>query len=241
MTRTTQFTVGLAAGVSLLGLSATPLVAGHFRELSHLHNWYGVSQFNALLRESESNIVVTNPNHLTQVAAVLLFRKAQFDYRLVPDDAGQLFLDFIDEGPAEQWRACLVVELTPHAAIKLDWPSPPDPPWPDNIYAEVLFVPLDPVRAPGTNNKARRLADGLGGVAGGHDESGSRGWNFVHPGLFTLPSNDVAGASPTQREEACACVCERIDLLGFEPARVNGLFTPFGIVCDGADVVTCGD
>ena len=241
MTRTTQFTAGLVAGVSLLGLSAAPLVASHFEEVSRFHTVWGVSQLNAMYGEQEDALVVYNPNHVTQLAAVLIYRAAEIDYRLLPDNAGELFIDFIDEGPPEQWRACLVVELTPHAAIELDFPAPSDPPWPAHLYEEVIFAPLDPVRAPGTNNKARRLADGLGGVITGESDSLNHGYHLVNPLAFTLPSNDVDGASPTQREDACACICERVNLLGFTPSRVNSVFAPFGIVCDGADVVTCGD
>ena len=238
MTRTTQFTVGLAAGVSLLGLSATPLVAAHFKELSVDHVLYGVSQYAAMDIDSESAMVVYNPNHVAQLAAVLIYRRAEFNYQLLPDSAGQFFLEEIEQGPAEQWRACLVVELSPLAAIALDWPKPSDPPWPDQTYTTTIFAPVDPVRAPGTNNKARRLADGLGGVTVGDSSDEVRGYHLVHPTMFTLPSDEVVSG---QRDAACECICERIDLLGFEPSRVNSLFAPFGIVCDGASVVTCGE
>ena len=93
------------------------------------------------------------------------------------------------------------------------------------------------MRAPGTNNKARRLADGLGGVIVGRDDSDARGYHLVHPLLFALPDDEVVSG---QRDAACECICERIKLLGFADARVNSVFAPFGIVCDGADVVTCG-
>ena len=238
MTRTTQFTAGLVTGVSLLGLSATPLVANHFEELTNHHTNWGVSQYNALSLETSGDLTVYNPNHVTQLAGVLLYREADFEYRLLPDDDGQLFLDFIDEGPPEEWRACLVVELSPNASIQLVFDRPGDPPWPNNMYATTIFAPVDPVRAPGTNNKARRLADGLGGVAIGEDDSNARGYHLVHPLLFTLPSNEVVAG---QRDAACECICQRVNLLGFEPSRVNSVFAPFGIVCDGASVVTCGD
>ena len=238
MTRTTQFTAGLVAGVSLLGLSAAPLIASHFEEVSRFHTVWGVSQFNAMDADDESSLVVYNPNHVTQLAAVLIYRQAEFDYRLLPDNAGELFLDFIDEGPPEEWRACIVVELSPNADIGLDWNKPPDPPWPRQMYNEVIFAPLDPVRAPGTNNKARRLADGLGGVARGDSDSDQGAFHLLNPLFFTLPSNEVVSG---QKDAACECICERVNLLGFEPSRVNSVFAPFGIVCDGADVVTCGD
>ena len=236
MTRTVKFSVGLAAGVSLLGLSAAPLMASHYQEISNHHTRWGISQLNAMDLDTQSDMVVYNPNHDTQLAAVLLYRRADFEYRLLPDSAGQLFLDFIDEGPAEEWRACIVVELTPHAAIELDWPKPSDPPWPNQQYVETIFAPLDPVRAPGTNNKARRLADGLGGVITAEGESDSRGYHLVNPLMFTLPEDVGTGT----RAAACECICERISLLGFTASRVNSVFAPFGIVCDGASVVTCG-
>ena len=237
MTRTAQFTAGLITGVSLLGLSAAPLIASHFEELSRFHTLWGVSQFTAMDNETNTSLVAFNPIHVTQLAAVLIYRRAEFQYRLLPDSAGQLFLDFIDEGPPEEYRACLVVELTPHAAIGLDLPRPSDPPWPRQTFVQTIFAPVDPVRAPGTNNKARRLADGLGGVTQGASDDHNRGYHLVNPLLFTLPSNEVVSG---QMDAACDCICERVDLLGFEPSRVNSVFAPFGIVCDGASVVTCG-
>ena len=237
MTRTTQLTIGLFAGASLLGLSATPLMANHYKEISELHTIWGISQLNAMDLKTQSDMVVYNPNHDTQLAAVLIYRRAVFNYQLLPDSDGQLFLEEIEKGPAEEWRACIVVELTPHADIELDWPKPSDPPWPRQQYIETIFAPVDPVRAPGTNNKARRLANGLGGVIVGEDEGDSRGYHLLHPSLFTLPEDVGTGT----REAACECICQRINLLGFTPSRVNSVFAPFGIVCDGASVVTCGD
>ena len=58
MTRTTQFTVGLVAGVSLLGLSATPLMAGHYKEVSDQHTNWGISQLNAMDLDDQSDMVV---------------------------------------------------------------------------------------------------------------------------------------------------------------------------------------
>ena len=46
MTRTQQITTGLAGGVALLAFGASPLIAGHFKELSDHHTKFGVSQLN---------------------------------------------------------------------------------------------------------------------------------------------------------------------------------------------------
>ena len=80
MTRTKQITAALIAGVAILGLGAAPLTAGHFKELSVKHVLYGVSQFNAIDTADLDQLALYNPIHVTQVAALLVYRRADVFY-----------------------------------------------------------------------------------------------------------------------------------------------------------------
>ena len=236
MIRTTQMILGAVSAAAILGLGAAPASAGHFKELSRHHNNYGVSQFNALALDTESDMVLYNPNHVTQVAAVLLYEESTVNYSFVNEE---LTFDNEEDFPLEIYVGCLVVKLTPHAALELDWPFMTAF---GDLYAEVIFVPEDPVRvaiaALGGQRKSRRVADGLGGVAMGQDEEESRGFHLVHPSAFTLPDETVDyvfDASKNQQEAARQCICAGIFDLVDEP--FNNLttplrvFEPFGITC----------
>ncbi len=236
MTRTNQITIGLFAGASLLALGAAPLMATHYQEISNHHTAWGISQLNALDIDTESSVVLLNPNHDTQIAAILIYGRGDIDYTMFGDSAGQLFIEAIDDEFDEVWRACIVVKLTPHAAQELDWDTARLPFWPNHRYVEAIFAPLDPVRAPGTGGKARRLADGLGGIMTGESSDDANNYALVNPLLFSLPSDSVVSG---QQAAACACICERVFLLGFPPSQINSVFAPFGIVCDGEGVATC--
>ena len=89
MTRTKQITTGLLAGAALLAFGASPLLADHFLELSRWHTSFGVSQLNYAdtgREQSSSNlgtdkkIYLYNPNHVTQIAAVLMYERSELDF-----------------------------------------------------------------------------------------------------------------------------------------------------------------
>ena len=233
MTRSKQFKVGLIAGAAILGLGAAPALAGHFEELSDLHTVFGVSQFNAIDLDFESDMVLYNPIHLTQVAAVLLYERSDINFS---HDGEEFFFSSTSDFPLERYFGCAVVKLTPHAALELDWVSSTGV---TEQYAEVIFAPEEPVRvAVNGQRKARRLADGLGGKVAGDNDSASRGFHLVHPGLFTLPDETVDyifDASKNQQEAARQCICQGLFDLVDEP--FNNLttplrvFEPFGITC----------
>ena len=97
MTRTKQITTGLAAGAALLAFGASPLVAGHFEELSKFHTIFGVSQLNYADTGREfgvnKKIYLYNPNHVTQIAAVLMYERSRlrFEDNCCNADAGEFF------------------------------------------------------------------------------------------------------------------------------------------------------
>ena len=237
MTRTKQISAALIAGVSLLGLSAAPASAGHFEEFSEHHTTFGVSQFNALDLDNDDDMVLNNPIHVTQVAAVLLYERGEINYS---HDGQEFFFNgSTGDFPLERYFACMVVKLTPHASLDLNWD---DPSGLGETYAEVIFVPEQPVRvaiaALGGQKKSRRLADGLGGQAVGEGDRESRGFHLVHPGLFSLPDETVDfefNAAINQQEAARQCICQGLFDLVEEP--FNNLttplrvFEPFGITC----------
>ena len=233
MTGTKQFTAGLVTGAALLAFGAAPLSAGHFKELSKIHTVFGVSQFNALDFRFEDDMVLYNPNHVTQVAAVLLYERGQV---LLSHDGEEFFFSSKNNFPLEIYFGCMVVKLTPHASLKLDWP---DPPGLASTYAEVIWAPEEPVRvAVNGQRKARRLADGLGGQAVGQDEQDSRGHHLVHPSAFSLPDETVdyvLNAGKNQQEAARQCICQGIFDLVDEPfdnlTTPLRVFEPFGIAC----------
>ncbi len=77
----------------------------------------------------------------------------------------------------------------------------------------------------GTNGPApvvTRVADGLGGWS--HSGRDTPDPQLAHPGLFTLPSNDVVAG---QRETAIGCVCDGLVSLGVS----TDVFGNFGVVC----------
>lgn len=236
MTRTKQFTMGIVTGITLFGLSATPLVARHFKELSDFHTIFGVSQFNALDLDFQTELVLYNPNHVTQVAAVLLYERSFMNFGTGGNQ--EIVLDSTDDFPPERYFGCMVTKLTPHAAVELDWDSLINL---GETYAEVIWAPEDPVRvaiaALGGQRKSRRLADGLGGQVQGDDEEDSRGYHLVHPGLFSLPDETVDfefDASKNQQEATIECVCQGLfNLAGppFENPVSLRVFETFGINC----------
>ena len=253
MTRTRQITVGLFAGASLLGLSASPLIASHFKNLSDHHTNWGVAQFNYANVGSSNQVTLTNPNHVTQVAAVLAYNRGRVNYTCCSNGRAILEFSSSSEFPLEEFLGCVVVKLTPHAAVMVDTPTGgPD------IYREVIWAPAVPVRAPGTGGKARRLADGLGGRTwNGTDEDGTTGerdhdrepYMLGHPSLFSLPDaavDYVFDFSPfdfdspeldrDQNTAAQECICEGIfDLAGppFFSPTVFKVFEAFGVDCIG--------
>ena len=240
MTRTKQFTAGLVTGASLLAFSAAPLMAGHFLELSRWHTSFGVAQLNALDIEDEDRVVLYNPNHVTQVAAVLAYQRGFVEYSF---NGGTDLLEFDSSGdfPLERYFACVVVKLTPHAALNVRWFSS-RPPGLEISYVEVIWSPEFPVRVPiaalGGQKKSRRVADGLGGQAMGENDDASRGYHLLHPGLFSLPDETVDFAlndAINQQEAARQCICQGLFDLVDEP--FNNLttplrvFEPFGVEC----------
>ena len=216
MTRTKQITAGLIAGVSLAAFGAAPLSAEHFTELSPLHTVYGVSQFNYADVGVDNSVYLLNPNHVTQVAAVLAYNHAVALFVPPPgcvnpcaphvsngtigtcnlDTGGILFFSSGDVSVGEQpeeFLACVVVLLTPHESLQVTTPF-----FQAFSYVETIWSPVDPVRVRiGDDRKARRLADGLGGrtytqaeddLGGSSDVPGND--YLAHPGLFTLPRDD---------------------------------------------------
>lgn len=125
--------LALAAGLAASGEAR----AGHFQSLSASHTAYGVSQFNygnvaKPARPEQPVVRLFNPNHVTQVAAFIIYQSAR----------GQ------NAGTAEVYHSCFVRELGPHASIMVpgdEYPgfNPAGKPIP--TYAEVIWAPIFPV------------------------------------------------------------------------------------------------
>ena len=207
----------------MVGLSAVPLAADHFKKLSTDHTSYGVAQLNygnipgADSSSTRPAMKLMNPVHVTQVAAVIAYEAARGRF----------------PGTAEVFVTCVVRVLTPHASIGIpeavfnvkDSPK----------YVEVIWVPMEAVslakgsgksdksdKSSKKSNNTRRIADGLGGnfdSGAGNREGNSR---LAHPGLFSLPSDDVVAG---QRGAAINCVLDGLFDLGMD----NDIFSEFGI------------
>ncbi len=224
-----QVMVVAFVGVAFLSLGATLSWAGHeFKKLSKNHLLFGVSQFLAgnINAVETTPLKLFNPNHVTQVAAALFYERESEGGGPRPG------------GSAEEFQACLVRVLTPHGALqfRLDFLET------GRLYVEVISAPATPVRKgkrkekdddedENKYNKHRghmkrelRLADGLGirGTAA-LTNFASVPLSMVHPGLFSLPSDDVVEG---QRQAAIDCVCGALPA-GSDP----DVFEEFGISC----------
>ena len=252
MTRTLQFTIGLLSGASLIALGAPSASADHFRKINPKHPNYGVSQLNVtnVSRQRPVCLVLNNPNHVTQLAAVLMYQRPTADRTsFCPATTSALCTaaaDFEEYLP-EVFLGCLVVEMTPHSGVGLHdsssttWLdtsfSDPGAAWPgcpgndrdggEGVprYAEVLWGPKEKVTIEVDGVEVtRRLANGLGGIAIGSAKRNAQRNNLMHPSAFALPSNDVVAG---QREDAIECVCA-----GLADLFASGdTFRPFGTDC----------
>jgi hypothetical protein len=200
--------LGLAALV-IVCVGATPASADHFKPLSPNHTSYGVGQLNYGNLPAFLDFIVKliNPVHVTQGAAVIVYESDR------SDQAGTR--------TPEKYLTCQVRKLTPHASISITqevlFPGGENVP----SYAEVIWAPADKVSPGQGNGQNRRIADGLGGFSyAGRDIPTS----VAHPGLFSLPSNDVVGG---QREAAITCVCAGLAVAGLSA----DVFSEFGITC----------
>ena len=216
-------------GVAILSLGTTPCWAGHaFKKLSSEHVSFGVSQFLAGSIPPASDHIalkLLNPNHVTQVAAVFVYDRTK---RREFDDA---------KGTAGLFRGCLLQVLVPHAALGLG-PTSGFPENPSNTptYVEVISAPETPVleatgnrflelwrKKKGIKPKTLRMADGLGIVAHGASLENIPLFR-LHPGMFSLPSEDVPENKPGA---ATNCVCDGLSKLELDPE----VFEDFGIDC----------
>jgi len=196
-------------------VGAAPTWADHFKPLSPDHTSYGVAQLNygdICCTDAKGGVspavTLWNPNHVTQVAALLVYESARGPR----------------PGKPEVFVGCAVRQLTPHASVGI-----PDKEIPENKtfvakYAEVIWVPVDKVNPGKGNGATRRIADGLGGYFSNHgtekrDDGVSQ---LAHPGLFSLPSDDVVFG---QRKDAIGCVRKGLLKLGLSP----DVFSEFGI------------
>ena len=220
-TRALKLGLALLSGAALLALGAAPLQANHFQRISPKHTLYGVSQYNYLTTAEEPRdlLYLLNPNHVTQIAAMLFYQRPTPDF---PDVDPEVFL------------GCLVKKLTPNGAIGIL-----EQEWLDALfggvdddsvppYVEVIWGPRKKVtiKVDGVE-KTRRLADGLGGFTvptGGKNRGGRAMSGLAHPKSFSLPLNKVVAG---QREVAIACICAELGALA-----VSGeTFQPFGVKC----------
>ena len=249
MTRTMQFTVGLLSSASLLALGAAGASADHFDKLGRKHTNYGVAQYNVtnVSRSRRVGLTLMNPIHVTQLAAILMYqRPTRNRTTFCPAAAAPCTAAEFEAYLPEVFLGCLVVEMTPHSAVSLHdststtwldtsftdagaaWPGLPGTNRNSGIngmprVAEVIWGPAEKVKVAGVRG-LKRKADGLGGTtAGGHRTARSH-TNLLHPGLFSLPSNDVVAG---QREDAIECVCEGLADLFAD----RNTFEKFGISC----------
>ena len=244
MTRTLQFTIGLLSGASLVALGAAGASAGHFKKISPKHTNYGVSQYNwtNVLCSTSHCVNIANPNHVDQIAAVLMYQRPTGDKTTVciSSTSCGTTIDFLPE----VFLGCVVVELTAHGYLGLADSTTTSAalsaaiggdPWPgcpgerrDNgngvpRAAHVIWGPVEKVEVSNATG-TRRLADGLGGHVVGSSDDVARGWGLLHPQTFALPDNDVVAG---QKEAAIECVCA-----GLGDLFVSGdTFTPFGVIC----------
>lgn len=244
MTRAMKFALGLIFGAALVALGAADASADHFIRLSKKHIIFGYGQLNFtnIGRADGRNeaFKLVNPIHVDQIAAVFVYQRPTLLYQTIcvpeasggmdncpnfagePDDSGEVPYE------PEVFLGCLVKRLTPHGAIGIDSNNAPTRNDEVSISEEgvprflvTIWAPVDKVDVTGLT-KPRRKADGLGGRTVG---SGRQTVHQVgHPGLFSLPSNDVVSG---QREEAIDCVCERLAALSVS----RNTFNPFGIAC----------
>ncbi len=125
--------LALAAGLVASGETR----AGHFQSLSASHTAYGVSQFNygnvpGNTRPGQPAIKIVNPNHLTQIAAFLVYQSARGRHA----------------GSAEIYMGCVVRELGPHASIAVHGQDFPDETASGETVAtfvEAIWAPVDTV------------------------------------------------------------------------------------------------
>ena len=225
---TTTMISGTLSLAPLVLLGATSAHADHFKPLSPHHTAYGVSQlgYGDLRGHDEDSLTpmarLHNPNHITQVAALIFYDAAR----------GQ------NPGTPELFVGCHCKVLTPHASVGVseeDVPGSGLEMSPGRArYAEAIWSPVDPVRVrkgrgddddDDDDRARRRIADGLGGAfnIGASDFAGAS-IHLAHPGLFSLPSNSVV---PGQRQVAIDCLCHEL-------ARLNlnrDIFKEFGVIC----------
>ena len=169
--------------------------AANFQPLSVNHIHYGVSQFlYGHMSDQPVPVKLTNPNRVRQAAAMLIYTRGKSD-----EDIPTIL---------EAYVGCAVRVLGPHGALGIANGALPDVPTELSKsslrrYVEVLWAPIDPVRAR-SKRRRTRLADGLGGSASGGLFVSDQ-FALTHPSRFTLPSNDVIAG---QREAAIDCVCQ---------------------------------
>lgn len=234
MRRTTRSVALAFVGIASFSLMISPVSAGHsFEKLSKNHLQFGVSQFLAgnVPNSRPQNLKLMNPNHVTQVAAVLIYERVKENPSFGPIGEAELFL------------GCAVRELSPHAAVGISSEEVGDTEDFTALYVEVISAPATPVKRKtgkwleswneregnereGKERKGLRLADGLGIIA---DASGSeKSLHLIHPGLFSLPSDDVVDG---QQQAAIDCVCAALDELPDDSDLE--VFEDFGIDCPG--------
>ena len=196
-----------------------------FTPLSPNHTDYGVAQLNygnisgsERTGDSERPVIkLMNPVPVRQVAAAIVYES----------ERGR------NPGTAEKYLTCAVRELTPHASIGIPTSAVDSP---ANIlpkYAEVIWAPVEKVDVGLLSQfgisiglkKGIRMADGLGG----YFETGRFGSEgdprLAHPGLFSLPSDDVVAG---QRQAAIDCLCDALEDMG----RSKDTFKEFGVRCN---------
>ena len=242
MTRTLQFTVGLLSGASLIALSAAGASADHFRKLSPKHANYGAAQYNWTNAVCDCSICIqlNAPNHVDQIAAVLMYTRPTGSFTSVcldpPCTTAADFEDFLPE----VFLGCVVVEMTPNSSLSLGdssttsaalsaavgggrWPGCPGHDFNSGTNgvprtAEVIWAPAEKVTVAGLPTPRRR-ADGLGGVAHGSSVFGAQFREVGHPGLFSLKSGSES--------DIIECVCAGLGDLFAQ----RDTFKPFGIDC----------
>jgi hypothetical protein len=210
-----------AVGAGLLAFMEPGMAAwaDHFRPLSPQHTNYGVSQLqfgDVAGRENFGGprpvVRLNNPNHVTQAVAILVYQA----------ERGRL------PGRPEVFDGCHVEVLTPHASQAVSGAEFPGAGgvFGSPQYATAIWAPLDSVSPGRGRGQNRRIADGLGGAmdVNAFADRNGRQVNLAHPGLFSLPSDDVV---PGQRQAAITCVCTFVATLRLS----RDLFSEFGISC----------
>jgi len=183
-------------------------------DLTKHHLNYGVSQFWAGTHGALRPGRYANPTPVNMVVATLIYHVINIEDQLAGDDLQRI---------SEKFLSCVVLELTPHAAVYLDEdvfeagiPMPggfdDDGPY----YSEIISAPRD-----------GRLADGLGILA--QDGTQQASMRAVHPRLFSLPSDTVLLG---QRQTAIDCVCNGLFGLDMPVPIPSDIFSAFGIVGD---------